>query len=223
MDFTTLKNSAAVRFRDPGKLVVDDTRWGEYVNAAYNEFYQVVRWPSRLTNTDIALAAGEHIVTLTADQMAFLSDVYDSTAKRPLYLWPLVQDDPEGWNTRQRLWLETQDSEPIFYSISGLDLFVFPASATIAHTIRVRHYQTDPVNLSAGGDVPAIPTRFHEALVDGALYRAYLDDGDATGAEGLRNSYMNFVAQASRELEPKGLLTMDLDSLKALVGQSAGK
>ena len=41
---------------------------------------------------------------------------------------------------------------------------------------------TTPADLAANGDSPTFDSRWHNILVEGALYRAYLDDGNAEQA-----------------------------------------
>jgi hypothetical protein len=48
------------------------------------------------------------------------------------------------------------------------------------------YYLKVPADLSAGGDIAIIPTRFHDLIVDGAVLRAYMDSDNFQEAEQLQ-------------------------------------
>lgn len=199
------------RFRDLTNVFVLDETWNDHLNAAYGEFWQAARWPFRLTTATKTLGAGDHSVDLLTTEVEMLSDVYDMTQDRALQLKP---KDGTGTNEipmRLRLFLENQDSEPIFYEIVGTQLFIFPAPKTDSHEIRIYYHLQDPSPMALDNDEPAFPLRYHDAVVSGALAKAALDDANLDQAVAYKNEFNAILQQAFRELHPKGPLQEALD------------
>jgi len=65
---------------------------------------------------------------------------------------------------------------PHSYYLNGASsLAVYPTNTTVSLSVR---YVKVPAELSADGDVPVLPARFHPMIVDGAMVRAYRDNDE---------------------------------------------
>jgi hypothetical protein len=67
--------------------------------------------------------------------------------------------------------LTTTGTPYYYYLTTGTTVAVYPANTG---SISVRYWKV-PAALSAGADVPILPARFHNLIVDGAVGYAYLD------------------------------------------------
>lgn len=222
MDRGELRTRCETRFRDITNIFVTPTTWNEHLNSAYREFYQAARWPFQLTSHDFVLPAGTRRLDLTdvgppaltaEEVLEFIQDVYDVTGDRVLLPTP----DPPNLPTRLRLFFEHQDSEPLFYTITGDVIYLLPAP-TVDHTIRVFYHEQDPVAMTADVDVPNIPERYHEALVSGALAKAHADDANVESSRVYREEFVAIMEQAFAELMPRSVTH---DALRRKAAQMA--
>jgi hypothetical protein len=74
----------------------------------------------------------------------------------------------------------------LWYWSSGTQLKLWPPSTTVSLTV---YYFKVPAELSASGDTPVVPARFHDLIVDGAVIRAYKDTHDFAGAGALQQHF----------------------------------
>jgi hypothetical protein len=219
-----MRTRAKRRFRDLNNVFVLDDTWDEHINAAWGEFWQAARWPFRLTQTSVTLAQGTHSIDLDIGVLEFLNDVYDMTQDRALLPTPDIGARPDEIKYREWLFLQHQDSEPIFYQIVGEKIFIFPAPRDIDHTIRISYAQQDPALMVADTDEPdPLPTRYHDALVSAAVAKAHLDDGNVEQAGAYYEEFNRILQQAFKELHPKGVLQLQMDERAAkLAGMASG-
>jgi hypothetical protein len=95
--------------------------------------------------------------------------VWNSTAQIPLV--PI-----EGRSDYRHLFSRGDESgTPVAYRLRSNQIEVYPLPE-VATTLHV-DYMATPALLSAGTDVPAMPSQYHHMLVEGAMARAYQDDG----------------------------------------------
>jgi hypothetical protein len=73
-----------------------------------------------------------------------------------------------------------------FYRTGDTTLAVFPADTT--SSLKVTYIKV-PTDLSATNQTPAIPTRYHYLLVDGAVLEAYKDTDNLDAAGALEQSF----------------------------------
>lgn len=167
-----MKTRCATRFRDPSNAIVDATGWGNYINDAKAEVDAASeRWPWLETRaTNVTLSAGTATVAIPGSGWYVLS-ILDSTNDQPLK--PLGQ-----WTTSDGMFPTEGETTgpPQYYRMLGSNIEVFPTpnAAVVLHVT----YIGAPAELSAGGDVPPFGSEFHRILVEGALAKAFLDDGN---------------------------------------------
>lgn len=212
MDLGTMRTRAKRRFRDLQNIFVLDTTWNQHINASWGEFWQAARWPFRLTTTTLTLSEGEHSILLTSDVLERLNDVYDVTQDRALLPTPEIGSKPDEIKYREWLFLQQQPSQPIFYNLVGDRIFIFPAALSGDHQIQITYAQQDPPEMVSDTDTPtALPTRYHDALVSGAVAKAHLDDGNVEQAAAYYDEFRRVLQQAYAELKPKGVLATVMD------------
>lgn len=178
MNKAQIRSTAKARFRDTENAIYDDTDWSYYIDASDSEVQMAADWPWRKTLTrTITGFTGAETIALPANglRVRSLFDTTNDAPLRPLYRWEDVQAMfPTHEDVGER-------GTPSFYYVGGGGLiYLFPRpDKDITYTLEY----------DAGGgpmadiDVPDYPEMYHHLLVDGALYRAYLDDGNPGQAE----------------------------------------
>ncbi len=194
MDLTALQGLCRLRFRDPNQEVVVNASWTSYLNAAYADvllaspfwpFKQVTSTTAVTVNAlarSVALPTGATRVTAvrnTTDKVV-MSRLDGNTTHLSL--------DPDG----------TDSGVASFYRLFGSTIQVFPLPTT--STVIELDYVAPPADLAAGSDVPAFPSQFHHALVAGALYRAYMDDGNVDMSRAYADEFSGIISRMTSEL-----------------------
>lgn len=170
MIFSALKTELS----DRGFSYLTDTRLGQYINWARAELDDLDAWPYR-----IATATGAAPLTVT--DLGWVQGVQDTGTK--LQLLPIDRE-----SLADRYDDLTITGTPQFYYATDGVVNTYPVGGTIS----VR-YNKVPVDLSAAGDSPLAPVRFHRLIVDLAVRMAYRDSDNHEAAEQLQ-------AQVERDL-----------------------
>lgn len=162
MDLTAIQAEVAARGFDFDSA----TRLNFWINDAYARICEREAWPFLETT-----ASGPAPLSV-ADLRAVVS-VVDSTNAAVLF--------PEDYRTLRDLdpTLIATGVPQSWYLSSPTVLATYPTSTT---ALSVRYIKV-PAELSAGSDVPVIPTRFHYAIVEGAVAHAYRDSDNAEMAQ----------------------------------------
>jgi hypothetical protein len=94
-----------------------------------------------------------------------------------------------------------------FSTIGGNEVFI--GTSVVVPSIELQGTRNPPrdalqtlANVAGGTDVPIIGARFHEALVFGAVERAYLKENELRNVQKsnmFRERFLQFVAEARRE------------------------
>lgn len=176
--FQQLRTQCAYRFTDPNNQVVADTaasnqrNWADYVNQAYLEvLHHSQFWPwNESSEQTLTVPANTRSVALPTDCYN-VNWAYDSTNDLRI-----VPDEGRGSQYRGGYQLRSTTNQiPTTFKIRGGNFEVYPLPTQ--NTTYVAECVICPSPLSANGDIPIFPSAYHQMLVDGALYRAYLDDG----------------------------------------------
>lgn len=171
MDFSTLQSEVFRRgfdyLSDAGTGLASAKRW---INEAYHEINEAEDWPylvvtsagaAPLTITDarkvLSVVDTVQAVQLTGTTQRALLRVFASVATAGTAEW---------W------WHDT----------AGTAVKIYPTSV---NNISVTYLKV-PVDLSAGGDTPIVPARYHELIVNGAVRRAYEDSDNYEAAAGVQ-------------------------------------
>lgn len=171
MNLTTLQARCATRFQDPNFAVVTNAQWLSYLNDAYRDVINANPWWPFLEiqhDQSLVFTAGTRTMPLPVNVSRVLS-VYNLTAQ-------FKCSSIEGHTQHVLRYPDQTETGPIQrYRIVGADMQVWPLPDQTT-TLTVDYWQA-PADLAAGVDVPAFPAQWHNALVEGALARAYIDDG----------------------------------------------
>lgn len=192
MNGATLVDACEQRFGDTGNAIVTAAEWLDHVNAAYRAFLRLSKWPNLVAETTATIAANGRSVALPSD--ALQGGVLDVLVSGT----PLEKQPPDLPIRNIRHWTD-RPTIPVYYEIRGSRVVVLPAWA-VGGTLTIA-YLTAPVALVAGGSptTPVIPETYHDAIVSGALARAYLDDGNPELASHYQAEFDAMVAAAIRE------------------------
>jgi hypothetical protein len=185
LDFSALKTEVYARglsyLNDGGSGATRVSRW---INDSMHEINELADWPFLQTSTT-------GTAPLTVSDLRKVEAVTDSTNKVELEhrsRRDLIRDINDLTITGQP---ET------YYVTGGTVVNVWPASTSVSLTVYYFKYATD---LSANGDVPLIPDRFRQAIVDYAVARGLRDAGDLTGAAEARQAGDALVARMAESL-----------------------
>lgn len=192
MDAAAIRDVCEQRFSDISNIVRSEAEWLSYINAAYREFVQTTRWPSLTADAVVTVLGGTRSIALsTAALQGGVIGVFAGT--KPLA--PQPADVP--WRRVQ--FMVDQPSTPVWYQQVGNRLTVLPAPVA-NQDITVVH-MTAPAALVAA-TVPSIPETYHDALVAGALARAYRDDGNVELAKEYDAEFERYVTAGKIEVDP---------------------
>ncbi len=173
--FTQLRTRASVRFGDAAFSIITDASWKDYVNEAYREVCSLEPWPFLETaSTSTTIAAGVRYFTLPTNAWK-VNALWDSTNKIPLEpITNISQVFDEFPN-------QDETGVPVLYRVRGTRVEVYPLPTTL--TTYTVQYEAYPGDLSADGDLPALPTQYHHILSNLAVAKAYRDDGNFDAAQ----------------------------------------
>lgn len=178
MNLTALTARCKKRFADPNNNVLADGDWTDYLNDAYADALAASPyWPFFETQvTNLAYAIGVRSAALPTDAFR-VSAVWNATDQ--FRLTPI-----EGRNEVYLLFPDQNETgQPTQYRVFSNTLQVYPLPEK-ATTLQVEYFAGPAATLLvAGGDVPVFPSQYHRLLVEGALSRAYTDDGNSDWAK----------------------------------------
>lgn len=181
MNRDALVARAETRFRDTANDTYSPTEWADYVNDAYLDVLTATPWWPfhEALSAPLVVAAQATGVALPADVWR-VDAVYNLTDD-----YPLVPSQGRS----EHLYSfpgpgETEFSIPTHYRIRNNRLLVYPNPAR-ATTLHVEY--REPVAILGATDEPVFPVQYHHMLVEGALGRAYMDDGNP----GMSESHMS--------------------------------
>jgi hypothetical protein len=168
---------------DAGNGLATAKRW---INRAMNEIQGEEAWPFLEVSE-----TGTAPLTLAANPSGRVETVYDDTNNRSLIR-----------RSRRDLQEEYADDltltgVPYYWYRSDVGTInVFPVQA-VSLKVRYFKYQTD---LSASGDTPLMPARFHMAIVDLAASYAHRSNGNLSLADSLAADVERVVGKMREEL-----------------------
>lgn len=160
------------------------TRVQNWINQAYREINDADDWsylessasgPAPLSISDLGkIESVRNVATLTKLSPADRRDVTDVFVDLTI--------------TGVGLW---------YYITLGSVVNVYPADASSVLTV---NYWKNAVDLSAGSDVPLIPSPYQELIVLGALRRGFLEDTDAGDYQAVVGEFQLGLAQMREAL-----------------------
>lgn len=160
MDFSTLQSEFyAHGFSDLNDAGAGVTRVKRWINEAYHMVCESHDGKWAFLETSSSGTA-----PVTVSDLKQIIHVTDSTTDRPLRFadaWTVEHLDPD----------KATVAAPMYYWLDGLStLRVWPLNTT--DTISIRYYKV-PADLSANGDLPLVPTRYQDAILQFALAKAH--------------------------------------------------
>lgn len=171
MDLTALQTRCRTRFRDANQAIVTNAEWLAYLNDAYQDVQAAdPHWPWMETrSSSVSVTANARSATLPTGAIG-VTAVRSLTDK--IKLEPL-----DGTAEHIRAFPDVAGTPgiPRLYRVFGRTLEVYPVPA-VTTTLEVE-YNVGATELASGTDEPAFKPQYHRILVEGALVRAYIDDG----------------------------------------------
>jgi hypothetical protein len=145
---------------------LSNARLDAYINRAYLDLADSEDWPWLEATTS-------GTAPLTISDLRTIESVRNSTQSyrlAPLDRRNIMHSDDD---------LATTGTPSYYYLTTGTTVAVYPANTS--DTIAVRYWKV-PTELSVDSDTPAVPTRYHQLLVDGAVVYAYVDSDNFQSA-----------------------------------------
>lgn len=203
MNLGDIRNRCRSRFRDVFGAIYDDTEWNLYINEALTDVVNASpMWPFLETTSAVVTRGAAH------DRLTLGLDI--PSAMRVIDVWNLT----EGIQL-----VETADSRqadanhPLSppatvpergittsYHRLGNALLLLPPPAADTD-FRVDYVSGLMTDLVADEDTPsALPDRYHRMLIDGAMARAYQDDGNMDQHNAAKAAFDSQLANLMTEL-----------------------
>ena len=162
MDFAAIKTRAALLSSFGGFTDTSSApNWTTLVNEAQEYFAWDTEFLRETVASAITTVAEQQEYTLAAPYFKVITEaIYDTaSAKTPLEIVPEWQE--RRWDSR---WTTQSSGTPQQIVVVKPNVFwLVPKPDTSSKVISLRGVRT-PAAMSADGDTPAIPARFHEAL-----------------------------------------------------------
>lgn len=179
LDFTALQTEVYARgfdfLNDAG---VGATRVKRWINEAVHELDAEENW-------DYLFGSSTGVAPLTVADLDKVESVVDVAA-----LNALLQIDRESL-AQDAVDLTTTGQAAYWYKTAPTTIAVFPVSTA---TLTVRYLKFGP-DLSAGADVPLVPDRWRQAIVEKAVAKAARDSDDTAKANDSMGEYQRIVQQ----------------------------
>jgi hypothetical protein len=179
---TALRRYAGVDATDP---LVD------WINAALHEFEEAYDWPFMEGVANQPTVAANTQLTLPADffklaKAKVVTAAGANVARSALTYVPRLKFEDES------TFDPFSTGEPSYYTLIGMDqMFVWPTPDGV-YSIRV-FYQKALADLVNDGDVPAIPTRYHYTIVEGAAVRALQAESEEGRSDTARSVFEDSI------------------------------
>ena len=174
MTFAELQTEFFARgFDDLNDAGAGLTRAKRWLNDALQEIYDTELWP-------FLQASSSGAAPLTIADLGRVITVADTT-----------HDVPLAWRSPSDIYvtdsaINDTGSASWWYLSSSTVVTVYPADTTASVTVR---YSKTGVELSAAGDTPLLPSRFHDLIVDGAAVRAYKNKDNFEAGQFVRDEW----------------------------------
>lgn len=205
---TNLTDRCEARFRDTSNDIISAADWNSYLNEAYHDVQGASPWWPWFENqyAELTVSSGARGVGLGTDiwRVDSVWNKTDHYAMLPIFgrsahLYAFI---PEGADPEEV-------GRPTHYRIRNDAILVYPVPD--ADTV-LRIEGRAPVAALTAGEEPVFPEQYHPILIDGALSRAYADDGNQVLA-----AWHDTKFQEKLERMKDDLLSARAESYTALV------
>lgn len=182
MDVATLTARLKTRFRDPNENVITSAEWLSYLNDAYRDvqaYSNLWSWLEVDGTAAVTVPAATRSVALPAD-VTRVTAVHNTTDD-------VLMAQFDGRTAHFKFDPEQNVSGvPEFYRLYAgkIQVYPLPTQNTVLHI----EYPAPVADLTTGE--PAFPEQYHTMLVEGALARAYLDDGASEQAAAHQSAFL---------------------------------
>lgn len=170
MDRDALVARCEARYRDTNNDIVAAATWVDHLEEAYADVAQASpMWPwTEDRSTSVSISANSNSTSLPTDVFSVFNvwNETDGFLLRPLH---------HRTHHIRRYDNDDESGIPETYRIYGGTIYVYP-TPEVDTTLHIEY----PLftQLASGGTEPAFSEAFHHILIDGALSKAYFDDGN---------------------------------------------
>lgn len=190
MNLTTMLSRLRERVGNPDTTDVPDATLTARINEAYSFIWDRYRFhANRTTDSSIVTVAGTASYALPADCDIIMS-VRDVTNTTKLKKIGKDKYDAKGV-------ISNGKPTEYFRENNNLILWTTPDGA---YTIRVRYKQA-MTELSAGADIPSVPTAWHDGIVALARFMYWDTKGDVPKAQYAFRMWKEWVSDKSNEID----------------------
>lgn len=184
LDFTALQTEVLARGFDYMSAGADLTRVKRLINEAMHETNAAEPW-------DYLFASTTGVAPLTIADLDEVESVTDVAGYNPL-----VQVD------RQQLVRDVADLTTVgypayWYKTTPTTIAIYPVSTTITLTVKYTKFGTD---LSAGTDVPLMPDRWRQVIIELAVAKLWRDNNEWESVKACMDEYNRLLSQMREKL-----------------------
>lgn len=168
MNFETLQDEFYARgFDYLDQTAAGQARAKRWLNQAHQELCEIERWPFLKTTASGA-------APLTIADLGAVESVRDTAQSSASLEWKDLRGLAGSYGDL------TTTGSPRWFYIDENVIRTYPVGGTLTVT-----YWQVPADMSADADLPVVPTRFHDLIVDMAVLRAYKDADNFVAAGAL--------------------------------------
>lgn len=193
LDFTALQAEVAARGFDyltlaGGGAAADVVRLKRFINDAMHEVDAAEKW-------DYTYASSSGALPLTIADLRLVEDVFVTNVDTPL----IAQSRAMLENVYGNLTLASVAAPRFWYRSAPTVVSAYPFSVTFA--LNVRYWKFGP-DLSAGADVPLMPDRWRQVIVEKAAAKAFRDSSNVNAANDCLAESQRLLDEMRVELLP---------------------
>lgn len=178
MTLSDLRTELKSRLNGPGYKHLTDTRATRLINRAYHRICEGDDWVWLRTSTTGS-------APITVSDLRTVLSVVDTTTQAVL----THLDERQIIDNVDPILTDTGTPE-YYYRTSDTVLSVYPANTS--DTLKVTYIKV-PTDLSADGDTPVVPTRYHLAIIDAAQCDALKDYGKYDEARACEANFQSLL------------------------------
>lgn len=184
LDFTALQTEVLARGFDFMSAGADLTRVKRVINEAMHETNSAEPW-------DYMFGSTTGVAPLTIADLDEVESVTDVAGYNPL-----VQVDRQQL-VRDVADLTTAGYPAYWYKTAPTIIAIYPVSTTITLTVKYIKFGTD---LSAGGDLPLMPDRWRQSIIELAVAKLWRDNNEWESVKGCMDEYKRLLDQMREKL-----------------------
>jgi hypothetical protein len=188
---SAIRDRAEARFGDSNNQVYTAQEWLDYINGRYYAIWAAHQdWPFKQAHATVTVLANTRGISLGTGvwRVQSVVDTTNDNVLIPISRWQQINEMAPN---------DEDSGLPECYQVYGSTIELWPKPDRDA---AIKIDAMIGVTALAAGDTPVFPEQYHEALIEGALADAYLDDGNYEQFQAHEARYQAFLAGMMADL-----------------------